>query len=221
MRSRRPVLLALVIVLVAGAFLRRSLGIEWDAESLQRTIAGFGLWAPLLFVALIGLQFLALIPKLILLPAGGILFGAFAGSIYGAIGLLLGALIKYGIVQWAGPRSLLAGIPRAYLPLVDLGRSNVGTGVVAAASAYPVGPTGLVQIGAAIAGMSLGAFVLAVAAGSLLRASLLATLGTALVEGGRLVPVSLLLLAAALLPLAHPRVRRWLREQSRPDVADS
>ena len=63
-------------------------------------------------------------------------------------------------------------MPKAYLPLVNLGRSKAGVGVVALASGYPVGPTGLIQIGGAIAGMTLGAFLVAVAAGSLVRSSL-------------------------------------------------
>lgn len=218
--SRKYALFALVALLVGGTVLRRALGIEWSAESVQQTIDGFGLWAPLLFIALLSLRFLILIPKVLLLAAGGVLFGALAGALYGAIGLTAAALVKYGIVQWAGPGALLAGMPRAYMPLVDLGRSRVGVGVVGAASAYPVGPTGLVQIGAAIAGMSILAFALAVAGGSLVRAALLSTFGASIVAGG-MVGISLLLLAVAALPLLHPRVRRWLREQSRPHAEEA
>lgn len=183
MGSRKYILLALALLLAGGTALRRALGIEWSAESVQQTIQGFGLWAPLLFIALLSLRFLILIPKLLLLTAGGVLFGALAGSLYGAIGLTVAALIKYGIVQWAGPGALLAGMPRVYMPLVDLGRSRVG--------------------------------IVAVACGSLVRAALLSTLGASFVEGG-LLGISVLLLAVLALPLAHPRARRWLREQSRP-----
>lgn len=216
MRGGRSALLVLLVLLVGGAVLRRALGLEFDAESVERALARVGLWGPFLFVVLVGLRFLTLIPNLILLPAGGILFGVVGGALYGALGLTLGGVIKYTIVAWAGPQSLLAGVPRGAMRLVDLGRSEVGVGVVAVASGFPVGPGGLVQIGAAIAGMSLLTFVAAVGAGSLVRASLFAALGSAMVEGGALLVLSLVLLGATALPLAHPRVRRWLREHSRP-----
>lgn len=220
MTSGRATLLLVLIFLVGATLLRRALGIEWDATSLRETIGGLGVWAPLLFIALVALRFLILIPKLILLSSAGVLFGVVAGSIYGAIGLTLGGLIRYGIVHWAGPEALLRGVPRPYRPLVELGRSKVGTGVVVVASGYPIGPTGLVQIGAAIAGMSLLAFLAAVATGSLVRASLLAAFGDALIEAERLPAISAVLLAVVLLPLAHPAVRRFLREQSQPSGAD-
>jgi uncharacterized membrane protein YdjX (TVP38/TMEM64 family) len=201
----------LAALILGGTLLRNAFGIEWSAASIRELVRGFGIWGPLVFVALLAFRFALVIPSVLLLSAAGLLFGALAGSLYGALGLTVAGLVKYVVVQWAGAETMRAQVPGPYRPLLELARSKAGAGFVVLASGYPVGPIGVVHLGAAIAGMALATFALAVAAGSLVRAAIFSFFGSALGEGENLLLASVLLVGAAALPLAHPRVRQWLR----------
>lgn len=202
----------LIAVLVAGSLLRTSLGIEWSAASVRQLVDGFGIWGPLIFTAILALRVAMLIPSPILLTAAGLCFGALAGAIYGTLGLSLSALLNYGMVRWAGAESMSARVPRRYRGALELARSKAGAGALAAASGYPVGPMTIVQLGAAATGMALGTFVIAVAAGSAVRAATYSIFGSSLVEGEGLLLSALLLGAAVGVPLALPGPRAWLRQ---------
>lgn len=211
--ARLWLVLAAFTVAVGAAFvLRDAAGLEWSARSVRETVDGFGLWAPLVLVAMLTFRFALLIPSQLLLIAGGLLFGVLAGTLYGALGLTLAAVVQYGLVQWTGVETLRAQLPARFQGALRLSRSRAGTLALSVVSGYPVGPIGLVHLVAATTGIALGTFAAAIAAGSLVRAATFAYFGSTLLEGSRILIGSGVVLLAAALPLAHPRSRGWLRD---------
>ncbi len=221
--SRRwRVVVVLIVFMLGGWLLRGVVGVELSTEGVRALVADAGVWAPITFVLLLVFRIVLVIPSVILLPAGGLLFGVVQGSLYGMIGLTLSALLNYGLVRWAGPQALQSRIPTRFRGLLELARSKAGAVAVAVISAYPFGPITVTHLGAAIAGMSFVSFLVAVTAGSLIRSATFSFFGASLVESDQLVWASLALAAALVIPLLMPRSRAWLKQSfgvasDRPD----
>jgi uncharacterized membrane protein YdjX (TVP38/TMEM64 family) len=211
--SRRWRLMAvLILFVVGGGILRNALGIDWSTEGIRTLVSDAGVWAPIIFVSLLVFRILLVVPSVILLPAGGLLFGVVEGSIYGAIGLTLSGLLNFGLVRWAGPQAFRNRISPRFQGILEIARSKAGAGAVAVISAYPFGPITITHLGAAIAGMSFFVYLVAVSIGSLVRSATFSLFGASLVESDRLGWASLAMAGAFIIPLLVPRSRAWLRQ---------
>ena len=70
-------LLAFVIgAFVLGRMLRADMALDVSAESVQAYVLGLGFKAPLIFVALVTFRNFLLLPSMVVLTAGGLVFGA-------------------------------------------------------------------------------------------------------------------------------------------------
>jgi uncharacterized membrane protein YdjX (TVP38/TMEM64 family) len=217
-RGRRRalfVVVALGLTLVSGFFARESVQIEWSAESVRVVVEQAGFWGPLIFLVMMTFRFAVLIPSPILLTASGICFGVVAGTIYGGLGLLLSALLKFAVAKLAGRESLIARLPESARVRLAVANSGVGIGLLGAASSYPVGPAGLIHVGAILSGMRIVPFAVAVGAGSVIRAGTFSYFGNALTEGDGLAIAAGALAAVAVVPLLVPPWRNWLVAQVR------
>lgn len=203
---------SLLALIVGGSVARNFLGIELDATSVRDMVLDTGYWGPLIFILAITFRFLIFVPSIILLTAGGLCFGAVGGTIFGAIGLTLAGLVKYAIVRWAGADALRAQVPPNYRGILDLVRSRTGAGFVALISSYPMGPIGAVQMAAAVSGMYLFTFLIAVGIGSVARSAVFSIFGSRLVEGGGVWLAGGLIAATVFVPLLFPQTRAWLRQ---------
>jgi uncharacterized membrane protein YdjX (TVP38/TMEM64 family) len=211
--SRRwRLMIVLIAFVVGGGLLRNALGIEWSTEGVRTIVADAGVWAPILFVTLLVFRILLMIPSVILLPAGGLLFGVVEGSICGAIGLTLSGLLNYGLVQWAGPEAFQKRISPRFQGVLEIARSKAGAGAVAVISAYPFGPITISHFGAAIAGMGFFTYFVAIGLGSLVRAATFSLFGASLVESDQLGWAALAMAVALIVPLLIPRSRAWLKQ---------
>jgi uncharacterized membrane protein YdjX (TVP38/TMEM64 family) len=204
--------IALATFLVGGTFLRDLLGLDWNTASVRALVDGFGVWAPLLFISLVTFRLVILVPSQILLAAAGLLFGAKLGTIYGAVGMTLSALLGFAVVRVAGIDAIRDRLPRRLDGAVAAARSNVGAGALAIATGYPVGPISAIQVGAALTGMTLITYSVAVAAGSIVRAATYSYFGSTLFEGKHLLAGAAVIVAAAVLPLLLPGSRARLAE---------
>lgn len=218
--TRRLALAAFGLLgLVGSAHLVRTwLGISLDADAIRAFIAESGIWAPIAFVAIVGLRIFLLVPLLgpFLLTAAGALFGLAQGTLYGALGLTLTACLAFTFVRVVGADPLRAWVPPRFQPLLDFGRSRSGVAVLTVLSGYPIGPSVWAQGGAAVSGMALLPFVLSVGIGSAVRAGTYSVFGNALVEGKGVVLAVALIAAAFAVPLLHPRARDAVRAALRP-----
>ncbi len=211
--SRAVVLIALLVVI--AAVIRSELDVEWSAESVRDLVRSVGWWGPAVFVALLAFRLVVLIPSAVLLTAAGACFGFAAGTLYGGVGLLIGALLNFGAAHWAGRDRLLAQLPPRTRERLALADSSLGVGVVALATAYPISPITAIQLGAILAGIHLLPYGAAVFAGALVRAATYSLFGDALVGGEGLWVATGILAAVTGLPLLVPRVRTWVLQQLR------
>ncbi len=217
------ILAVTVALYVVGSDVRQDLGIEFSVEGLETLrmrILGLGWQGPLVFVLLVTFRGFLLIPSHIPLILGGIVFGALAGTSWGALGLLLSALLQFGAARilgddWVQPR--LGADGRA----IEERIRRFGPGPVWLLTAHPLGPQTPINLGAGLVAMDLWKFALAVALAAPLRAGVYAMLGTSAVRWNASTSIGLAVAFGiiALLPLASPTLRHrlWGAPAVRPD----
>jgi uncharacterized membrane protein YdjX (TVP38/TMEM64 family) len=206
-----------VLALLAGAALlaRSRLGLSWDLDALRAFVDGLGVWAPAAFVALVAFRIVLVVPSQVALIAGGICFGTIGGTLYGAIGLLASALLVFVLTRWLGADAVRSRVPAGAQRALAAAGSRGGAALVAIGTGYPVGNITGYHAAAALTPMRLEVFTLAVALGSLMRAATYAFFGNAILERSTAELVAIAAgvgVAAALLPLLHPRARAWARD---------
>ena len=110
--NRRTLALFAVALLVIAVLVARQQGIEWSVDSLRAVVDGFGLWGPLVFILVVAFRLVFLVPSQVVLLAGGALFGWLEGTVYGALGVTLSAVIAFALARGLGGDSLAGRIPR-------------------------------------------------------------------------------------------------------------
>jgi uncharacterized membrane protein YdjX (TVP38/TMEM64 family) len=218
---RGALVVGVLLLLALGArALRQALGITWSPESVRTAIEGLGVWGPVILVLLLSVRTFVLIPSQVLLVAGGLCFGTWGGTLYGALGVTGSGLLLFGLTRWAGREALLQRVPPRMRVLLDTTGARMGAAVVLLGTGYPVGPINAYPVGAALTGLRLPLFGLALGGGSVLRALTYAWFGSRLVDGGwlDLVLAACALTAAILVPLLVPRVRRRVWSELRGEA---
>jgi uncharacterized membrane protein YdjX (TVP38/TMEM64 family) len=217
-RERRIALLALLVLVAVAVLARTQLGLSWDLEALRTLVEGLGAWGPIVFVGVVTFRTVLVVPSQVALIAGGICFGTSGGTLYGALGLLLSALLVFALTRWLGGEAVRSRVPATAQRALAAAGHRGGALLVAIGTGYPVGNITGYHAAAALTPMRIHLFAIAAAAGSLLRAWTYAYFGNAILERSawELVAIALAVgLVAGLLPLLHPRVRAWARERWR------
>lgn len=207
-----PALIALLTVsLVAGWVVRDQLGLELSTESLRATVDGMGWKAPAIFLGLMTFRQFIFLPAIVILPVGGLCFGTTVGTILGATGIVLSALITFAIARKIGGQWIRDTFGLRYA-WVERHVEKAGPVMVGLVTAHPTGPMAWFFWGAGFSSMALLPFALAVTAGGSVRALAYSFLGsTLLVPGSPQFYVAATVLAlAAIVPIAHPGLRRRL-----------
>ena len=142
MKARTAGRLALVVILVAGLGWTYAYRDQIDAAGVERWVAGFGAWAPLIFVGVFALAATLGLPAFIFAIAGGALFGPVLGPLYSVTGATIGGAMAFLIARhlaadWVARRvggrlaRLIAGVEAegwrfvAFVRLVPLFPFNV------------------------------------------------------------------------------------------------
>jgi uncharacterized membrane protein YdjX (TVP38/TMEM64 family) len=218
-RALRKPLIALLIVIaaLAGAqMLRQQAGIEFSASSIQQTVRELGFWAPLGYVLLVLFRQTMALPSAVLLTAAGLLFGAPMGMLLGGVGVTLNAFALFFCARLLGRDWVLPRIHSRF-PEFEQRSRTAGPLVIAFMTGHPMGILTPFHFAAGITHISWIRFAVSVGPAALFRAGCYSFLGANLLDIGspRLWIASGVLLAAALLPLAHPGLRsRLLRVAS-------
>jgi uncharacterized membrane protein YdjX (TVP38/TMEM64 family) len=212
--SRRTAfwILGAIALFTAFAALRRALGLELEPDAIRDSVDHMGVWAPLVFVAIVAFRIPLMVPSALILIAGGLVFGSVEGTIYGAIGLVLSALFLFLTSRWAGRDAIETRLPAPLRAPLDIAGSRAGALFVALGTAYPLSVVSAYPLLAGITGMALPVFLISVGTGSLGRAALYTYFGSSLADAdpGRMLIAGGIALAALLLPLAVPASRTWL-----------
>ncbi len=217
-QALRPILvLAGVVALLAAAqVVRERVGLEWSAESIRDTVAGFGLWAPAGFVVLLMFRQLLALPSALVLTSAGLLFGAGLGTVLGGVGIALNASVLFGTARLMGRDWVLPRI-HARWPDFETRARTAGPPFIALMTGHPMGVLTPFHFAAGVSGIPAPLFVAVVLPTAMLRAACYSLLGAYLLDPGSpgFWVATTLILAVALLPLAHPAVRARLLSRSR------
>ncbi len=216
------ILAGLAAALVVAQWARAALGIEWSAEAIREAVRGYGIWAPAIFLLLTAARQLLVLPSALMLVAGGLLFGPGMGTLLGATGITLNALLLYGIARAMGRPWVLPWLRERWPAIESLSRRG-GPAFVALMTGHPAGVLTPFYLAAGVTGIAAPIFFIAVFPAALLRAGLYSLLGAHLLDVGSagFWLSSLALAVLALAPLAYPRLRRRLFPASEAAPGDS
>jgi uncharacterized membrane protein YdjX (TVP38/TMEM64 family) len=199
----------IAVTFAVGHIIRSSLGLELSPEGLRERVAGTGWKAPALYLGLVTFRQFLMLPAILLLPIGGLCFGAALGTVLGASGILFSSWITFGMARGLGGAWFQSMLAERHLALVQH-LERLGPPIVGLATAHPTGPMSAAFWGAGFSSMGLLPFSLAVAIGGSVRALAYSFLGSTLTAGDswhfHLAAVAIAVVAFA--PFAHPRVRR-------------
>jgi uncharacterized membrane protein YdjX (TVP38/TMEM64 family) len=202
------ILVVLGLLFWLGYYARTQLGLEFSQDSIAAVVTGLGLWAWGLYLVIVIFRTFLGLPSALVLSAGGIVFGALMGAALGALGIVISAVLWY-----VGARSV--GRPWIEERLgsrgSDLKRRAEAAGpfLVGVSTAHPIGPLTPFHLGSGLAAIPVLPFLIAVVLASPVRAATLSFFGASLLEFGtpRFYLATGIVLALALLPLAHRRTR--------------
>lgn len=94
---------------------------EWfnNPERVKLELAAFGVWAPLVYIALFAVGPSFLVPGAVMTLAGGLAFGAWRGAIYALVGANLGALVAFGAGRALGRSFVTRVVGARFQNLLD------------------------------------------------------------------------------------------------------
>lgn len=213
------VLAAIALLFAAGAAARQQIDVELSLDAvagLREWVLSFGWRAPAVFVGLVTFRTFLFLPSGAVLLLGGLAFGAVPGAGLGALGLVSSAALQFAAARvfgddWVKPRLGARG------RVLEERITRAGAWVVALMTAHPAGAMTPTNLAAGLSSMSAFAFSSAVLLAAPVRAGSYSLLGSSLLDWGpgTSIVVALGLAALALLPLLHPRVRRWVVDGTR------
>ncbi len=213
MRKWLPPLVLVAIVVAAlttGRAVRAEMGVDFNPESIRAWVDTLGWKGPAVFLLVVTFrQFLAL-PSGLLLPVGGLCFGALLGTTLGASGIILSGFFGFTLTRLLGRQWAVAHMRG--LAQVEQRVASAGAPAVWLMTAHPFGVMTPFHWGAGLTSISVMGFSAALLLGGPVRAATYSFLGSTLLDLGspRFWLASVLLLAIAFVPLAHPAVRRRL-----------
>ena len=113
-------ILLILLVLAAWQWGGPLLDLFRSQTAIQAWIASFGVWAPLVSIALNVAQVIAaMIPGQVIALANGYLFGFWLGTLYGWVGVMLGTVIILVAARRWGRPFVVRCVPRPYLEKLD------------------------------------------------------------------------------------------------------
>lgn len=173
---------AVVVLLIAGGLVWAwSARGSFDPSSLKETIANYPA-APLVFLFAHLLASLLFIPRTVLAVAAGLLFGVWLGTLWAALGSVLGAVAGFWIARYVnGGLIELEKLPR--LGPVLLKAERGGWRAVAALRLIPVVPHSLANYALGLTRLPVGSYALGSLLGQLPMTVAYVDFGAA---GGRL-----------------------------------
>lgn len=209
----QPVLPLIIFaaVIAAGRTLWTQLGIEPTPTGVHTWVTSLGVWAPLVFVAVVAGRHGLALPSALVLTVGGLCFGISLGTVLGAIGIVISGVLMFAVGRWSGTEWIRKQIGPRYESIEDRLR-RAGPALVGLATAYPLGPLTAVHVAAGFTSVRLVPFVVALVLAAPVRAFAYSWFGSTLLDSFTLEHWLLLGALTIVLvgPLAFPGVRRWL-----------
>ena len=201
----------LVVVLVLGGqWLRSHLGLHPSVDAVRAWADDLGWRAPAAFLTLVIVRQLILLPAVVLLTAGGVIFGGVLGTMLGGTGIIVSGFANFALARRLGD-VMVPGEWRPRLRRLTARGSAPVLIFAGLATAHPVGPLLAAHWTAGCSTIATWTFLLVIIPASYARAAALATFGSTLTEWGSAQALfAAALVAVVAIPLAIPSVRRRL-----------
>jgi uncharacterized membrane protein YdjX (TVP38/TMEM64 family) len=217
----KRLLVVTLVALTLAAVLVRALGLTdfvrlENLARLREWIAGFGAWAPLVFVAGYVLVVVAFAPALPLTILGGLAFGPVWGTVYSSIASTVGACLAFLIARYAARGAVERWMaPYPALARIDRAVARHGFRIVMITRLVPLFPFNLQNYAYGITSIGFGAYAVTSWLCMLPATVAFTTAAGAVVSGAWDARRMLLLLGVAgVLLVALSLMPRWLRGRS-------
>jgi uncharacterized membrane protein YdjX (TVP38/TMEM64 family) len=217
MRRLLPLaLLALVAVgFLAGTEVRDEMNLDFTPSGIQSSLQGFvanlGFKGPMIYVAVVVFRSFLLLPSMVVLTVGGLVFGAAFGTLLGGLGIALSATFNFALARGVG-REWIQRHYGARLRGFEERIRSAGPAMIGLATAHPMGPLSPSHIGAGLASVDWLPFVTVVLIAGPMRAFVYSFFGANLPDptSPPFIAATILMVAVAFLPLAHRGFRARL-----------
>ncbi len=174
-RRLAVVLVATLLALVAwswisggivGVLLDRDVTNSAKLEHVRHVFDGFGVLAPVAYVAAVTVEVVvAPLPGLALYAPGGLIFGGFWGGLLSLIGNVLGAGIAFGLARALGAEAASRYLESSALAAAERRLAARGTWVVFLLRVNPLTSSDLVSYAAGLSSIRLRHLIIGTAAG--------------------------------------------------------
>lgn len=198
--ARIALILVVVVLAILGA---ERLGLEryLSPAHVQELLAASGALAPLTLMMLMATAVVVSpIPSLPLDIAAGAYFGPWLGTLYAAMGALIGAVASFAIARWLG-RDLVERLVGGHIAFCTTCSDRLLTRLVFVSRLIPAVSFDIVSYGAGLTKMSVGRFALATFLGMLPLTFAYVSAGRLLVAYGPLPIVAGVVVVAGLVAL--------------------
>ena len=98
MTRKKKLAIASILLFILAAYIVNSLP-ALSAEGIKTWIESLGPWAPVVYIMIYALRPLVFFPASVLTLTGGVLFGAWFGTLYTLIGATLSAVVGYVMAE--------------------------------------------------------------------------------------------------------------------------
>lgn len=211
-----PWIICIVVILIVGwlfFYFQQEIGWEnvTDAAILKEHIISYGVWGPVLYIALLIVAVIvSQIPNIPLAISAGMIFGPLWGGIYSLIGGVIGASIDFWIGRLLG-RNAIKKITGKTIHFYDHGTDRFVGKIVFITRLLPIFSFDIISYGAGLTNLSFKFFVLATLLGMTPMTFVLTYLGEA-IQINVIVTTLLTLLVVVgfvLLPFLIQRYNIW------------
>ncbi len=150
-------LVAVIIITVRLLHLDQYL----EKERLRQFVAGFGIWGPIIYLAIWTLAPPLLLPGLPITLAGGVLFGPFWGVVYVIFGSTAGATLALLVARYLARDWVASKLRGTRLATLDEKVARDGWEIVAFTRLVPIFPFFLVNYAFGLTRIPLSHYILA------------------------------------------------------------
>lgn len=156
---------------------------DFTPTNIKNFILQFGIWAPIIFIAIYSLRgAILVIPVGVMSLAGGLAFGKWLGTIYILIGATLGASLSFMIARYFGRQFIesFGWLHKGKIKSFDEGTQKHGFRMMLFIRLIPLFQYDAVNFGAGLSKMKFRDYVLATFIGMIPGGFINATLGSSL-----------------------------------------
>jgi uncharacterized membrane protein YdjX (TVP38/TMEM64 family) len=157
----RPLILILLIVGIIIAVRVFNLQEYLEKERLRQIIAAYGIWGPVVYLAVWALAPSLFLPGLPITLAGGILFGPFWGVVYTSLGATVGATLAFLVSRYLARDWVESKVAGTKMQALDRKVAEQGWKVVAFTRLIPIFPFFILNYAFGLTRISLTAYVAA------------------------------------------------------------